>query len=176
MSLLSFKNWRESSASTRQRDGWLRGLYPPRADFMSRSTPSPATIEKMKDIVFQTDEPKKKKSKKKKRKKIEESKAKVPVIDQNVDKWLKSIEGLSKDLEDLEKAKKSVRNKLDQIKDKYNTNSVKKDDIEKDEKDKKEIDKEEKDSDVIKKQEVEKNATAKPPVRLSQKETKSKQI
>ncbi|RTK97701.1 MAG: hypothetical protein EKK64_00365 [Neisseriaceae bacterium] len=138
---------------------------------MSRSTPSPATIEKMKDIVFQTDEPKKKRSKKKKRKKIEESKSKTLVIDQNIDKWLKSIEGLSKDLEDLEKAKKSVNNKLDRIKDKYSKKDLETVAAKKDEK---LIDKKD-ESIPEKEQEVEKDG-AKSKVRLPQKETKGKQV
>lgn len=136
---------------------------------MSHSSPSPAAVEKMKDIDFQTD--KKKKSKKKKRKKIEESKAKTLVIDQNIDKWLKSIEGLSKDLEDLEKAKKSVNNKLDQIKDKYSKKDA---ETLVPKKDEKLIDK--KDEPIPEKeQEVEKDG-AKSKVRLPQKETKGKQV
>ena len=53
MALISFKDWRltldESSPLTRTRSGWARyGNYPPRADFMSHSTPSPFEMEKMK--------------------------------------------------------------------------------------------------------------------------------
>lgn len=89
MALISFKDWRqsigESSASTRQRDAWMRyGAYPLRADYMSRSTPHPYAVEKLEkelgknkdsddsklDKLFgDGDEvkPKKKKSKKKKK-------------------------------------------------------------------------------------------------------------
>lgn len=52
MALINFKDWLqsigESSASTRQRDAWLRyGAYPIRADFMSHSTPHPAAVKKL---------------------------------------------------------------------------------------------------------------------------------
>lgn len=69
MALISFNNWRvrESSASTRQRDGWARGNYPPFAGVMSHSTPSPFIMKKA-EIEFGTPEHPKKKSKKKKKK------------------------------------------------------------------------------------------------------------
>lgn len=60
--LISYKQWRESTAFTRWRDGWLKGLYPPRADFASHSTPSPEAWEKGEKALLKP----KKKSKKKK--------------------------------------------------------------------------------------------------------------
>jgi len=69
MALISFNDWRvrESSASTRQRDGWARGNYPPSAGVMSRSTPSPYIMKKAIDEFGTPDSPKKKKGKKKKK-------------------------------------------------------------------------------------------------------------
>lgn len=70
--MISFKDWRasfgESSASTRQRDGWARGLYPPNAGVMSRSTPSPFIMDKAEKEFGTPECPKKKKKNKKKRK------------------------------------------------------------------------------------------------------------
>lgn len=67
--MISFKDWLlkfgESSALTRQRDGWARGLYPIRADFMSHSTPSPFVYEKF-EKEFGSKKRKKSKGKKKK--------------------------------------------------------------------------------------------------------------
>lgn len=69
MALISFKDWMESSASTRQRDGWARGLYPPTAGVMSRSTPSPFIMKKAIEEFGCPEHPKKRKRKKGKRKK-----------------------------------------------------------------------------------------------------------
>jgi hypothetical protein len=68
MALISFKQWRESSPSTRVRDGWARyGSYPPTASVMSRSTPIPFIMDKaVKE--FGTPEKPKPKRKRKKRK------------------------------------------------------------------------------------------------------------
>lgn len=72
MALLSFKDWRmsmgEASSSTRQRDGWARGLYPPNAGVMSRSTPSPFIMDKAEKEFGTPEHPKKKKKKKKEKK------------------------------------------------------------------------------------------------------------
>jgi hypothetical protein len=72
MALLSFKDWRlslgESSPSTRQRDGWARGNYPPSAGVMSRSTPSPFIMGKAEKEFGTPEKPKKHKKKKKKEK------------------------------------------------------------------------------------------------------------
>lgn len=51
MALISFKDWRkkltEASPTTRLRAGYLMGNYPLSAGYMmSRSTPSPAFVEK----------------------------------------------------------------------------------------------------------------------------------
>lgn len=68
MALISFKAWRESSASTRQRDGWARyGNYPPSAGVMSRSTPAPFIMKKAVDEFGTPEHPKKKKKGKKKK-------------------------------------------------------------------------------------------------------------
>lgn len=68
MALLSYKQWIESSPTTRLRDGWARGNYPPSAGIMSRSTPSPYIMNKA-EVEFGTPEHPKKKHKKKKKKK-----------------------------------------------------------------------------------------------------------
>lgn len=67
MALISFSDYRmrESSASTRQRDGWLKGNYPPSAGVMSRSTPSPSIMKKAIEEFGTPEHPKKKKKKKK---------------------------------------------------------------------------------------------------------------
>lgn len=68
MALIKYTEWKlkmaESSPSTRRRDGWARGNYPPMADVMSHSTPSPFIIKKAKEEL--EDKPKKKKKKKEK--------------------------------------------------------------------------------------------------------------
>lgn len=50
MALITYKEWKlalgESSPSTRQRNGWAMGNYPPSASVMSRSTPSPFIMDK----------------------------------------------------------------------------------------------------------------------------------
>lgn len=71
MSLINFNDWRakirESSASTRQRDGWARyGNYPPNAGVMSHSTPAPFIVKKAEEEFGTPDHPKKKHKKKKK--------------------------------------------------------------------------------------------------------------
>ena len=57
--LIKYADWRkinESSPMTRQRLGWGRmGTYPPRADFMSHSTPPPDIMNKMIDTFGTTD-------------------------------------------------------------------------------------------------------------------------
>jgi hypothetical protein len=65
MALISFQDWRqrmsESSPLTRWRSGWARyGNYPPRADVMSHSTPTPFEFEKAKEEFGTTEHPKKK--------------------------------------------------------------------------------------------------------------------
>ena len=70
MALISFKDWRkkidEASPTTRLRAGIMMGNYPMSAGVaMSRSTPSPAFIEKAQKELG----PHKKKKKKKKKKK-----------------------------------------------------------------------------------------------------------
>lgn len=68
MALISFQDWRvrESSASTRLRDGWARyGNYPPPAGVMSRSTPPPFIMKKAIEEFGTPEHPKKKKKKKK---------------------------------------------------------------------------------------------------------------
>lgn len=69
MPLINFKDWRmkESSATTRQRDGWARGNYPPSAGVMSHSTPSPFVMKKAIDEFGTPEHPKKKKKSKKKK-------------------------------------------------------------------------------------------------------------
>lgn len=68
MALINFKDWliqyREASPLTRARDAYMRGTGVLRADFMSRSTPNPAVVDKL-----QKDLGKKKKKRKKKKKK-----------------------------------------------------------------------------------------------------------
>lgn len=69
MALITFKQWKikESSSSTRQRDGWAKyGNYPPSAGVMSRSTPEPFVMKKALDEFGSPDHPKKKKKSKKK--------------------------------------------------------------------------------------------------------------
>ena len=50
MEKFNFKDWLhsfgEDSVTDRWRIGWARGNYPPRADVMSRSTPSPNIMRK----------------------------------------------------------------------------------------------------------------------------------
>jgi hypothetical protein len=47
-------------------------------------------------------------------------KAKIaPVAHTDIDRWLKSVDGLARDLQDLKKAKGKSQDKLDQIKKKY---------------------------------------------------------
>jgi hypothetical protein len=73
MALISFKDWRkkidEASPTTRLRAGIMMGNYPMSAGVaMSRSTPSPAFVEKAVKELGSPDKPKKKKRRKKKRK------------------------------------------------------------------------------------------------------------
>lgn len=58
--------YRESSPLTRGRMGSALGLYPPRADFMSRSTPPPGIMDALKSNLEKTHKKKKRKKKKKK--------------------------------------------------------------------------------------------------------------
>jgi hypothetical protein len=68
--LISFKEFlikfRESSPLTRSRMGSALGLYPPRADFMSRSTPPPGIMDKLQSDLNKTHKRKRKHKKKKK--------------------------------------------------------------------------------------------------------------
>ena len=70
--MINYHDWlnaRESSALTRARNAFLWGTGVPRADLMSRSTPIPATFEKIKKEIEPNLVPsqiKKKTSKKKK--------------------------------------------------------------------------------------------------------------
>ena len=49
--LISYKQWKESTAFTRRRTGWGRyGNYPPQADVMSHSTPIPFIVDKAKKM------------------------------------------------------------------------------------------------------------------------------
>lgn len=57
--------YRESSPLTRARMGSALGLYPPRADFMSRSTPPPGIMDKLQKNLAITHKKKRKKKKKK---------------------------------------------------------------------------------------------------------------
>ena len=74
--LTKYSDWllmNERSPLTAQRLGWGRmGTYPPRADFMSHSTPPPDIMNKMIDIFGTTDgehKPKRKSKRRKNRKK-----------------------------------------------------------------------------------------------------------
>ena len=67
MALISYKQWKEGSSSTRQRAGWAMGLYPPNAGVMSRSTPSPFIMDKAEKEFGTSERPKKHKKKKKKK-------------------------------------------------------------------------------------------------------------
>lgn len=109
MSLINFSDWRasldESSPLTRQRDQWGRyGNYPVRADFMSRSTPLPAFVDKLKKELGTTEHPKKHK-KHKKHKSINEAKKSPAIIHTDMDSWLKEIEALKKDLDEFRQVK-----------------------------------------------------------------------
>lgn len=64
MALISYKDWqmKESSPSTRRRDGWARyGNYPMPADVMSHSTPAPFVIKKAEEELGKKKRKKKKK-------------------------------------------------------------------------------------------------------------------
>ena len=67
--LITFKEFlvkfKESSPLTRSRMGSALGLYPPRADFMSRSTPPPGIFDALTSNLKATHKKKKKKKKKK---------------------------------------------------------------------------------------------------------------
>ena len=107
MSLIKFSDWRakffESSPLTRQRDQWGRyGNYPLRADYMSRSTPLPAFVDKLKKELGTPQHPKRKH--KHKHKKLHEAKKSV-TMHTDMDAWLKEIEELKKDLAELSKVK-----------------------------------------------------------------------
>jgi hypothetical protein len=66
--MTGFAEWlkiQETSALTRKRSEVARGLQPPMADFMSRSTPPPGELEQL-DKKLKKSQKKKKKKKKKK--------------------------------------------------------------------------------------------------------------
>ena len=47
--LISYNQWKETTAFTRRRTAWARyGNYPPQADVMSHSTPAPYIVAKAK--------------------------------------------------------------------------------------------------------------------------------
>jgi hypothetical protein len=73
MALISFSDYRkkieESSPTTRLRNGIMMGAYPMTAAGMSRSTPSPAFVQKAIDTFGTPEHPNKKKRRKKKHKK-----------------------------------------------------------------------------------------------------------
>jgi hypothetical protein len=52
---------------------------------------------------------------------------KISVIHSNIENWLKSVEGLTKDLKDLEAVKAKFKTKMNQIKNKYKSEKQKKD-------------------------------------------------
>jgi hypothetical protein len=101
MALLNFKDYLESSPLTRARDGWARyGNYPPTASAMSHSTPAPFMMKKIKKALScknsqKVDEQYKKSDKIK------------SVTHKEIDGWLKSIDDLAKDLEELKKLQKT---------------------------------------------------------------------
>lgn len=68
--MINFYDWlvsRESSALTRSRNAFMWGVGVPRADFMSRSTPHPVVMDKIKKEIEPNLVPKKKKNKKNKK-------------------------------------------------------------------------------------------------------------
>jgi hypothetical protein len=120
--MINFKDWlelREMSASGRRKLQAALGLAPPVADIFSRSTPPPWQVERLEKAL-------KKSKKKKKRKKIEEAKKKQPVVHNDIDSFIKSVEMLAKDVWELDllKKKKSAEEKMAQIA-KRNTGSKK---------------------------------------------------
>jgi hypothetical protein len=110
--MIHFKDWlqlREMSASGRRKRQAALGLAPPVADIFSRSTPAPWEVERLEKAL-------KKSKKKKKRKKIEEAKKKQPVVHNDIDSFIKSVEMLAKDVWELDllKKKKSAEEKMAQ--------------------------------------------------------------
>jgi hypothetical protein len=117
MSLINFSDWRasldESSPLTRQRDQWGRyGNYPVRADFMSRSTPLPAFVDKLKKELGT---PKKRKKHKKCCEEnfeyLDEARKAPQLVHRDMEGWLQELEALKKDLNDLKEAKKKAEKK-----------------------------------------------------------------
>jgi len=111
--MIKFSDWlqiRETSASTRRRRQAALGLAPPVADIFSRSTPAPWEVERLTKSL-------KKSKKKKKHKKIEEAKKKQPIVHNDIDSFIKSVEMLAKDVWELDllKKKKAAQDKMDQI-------------------------------------------------------------
>lgn len=122
--MLQFKQWiqiREMSASGRRKAQAALGLAPPVADIFSRSTPPPWQVEKLTKAL--------KKSKKKKKGKskcdadapfpgdsVVEAKKSQPIVHKDIDAFIKSVEGLAKDVWELDllKKKKAVLDKMDQ--------------------------------------------------------------
>ena len=93
--MLGFKDWLrqvESSAYTRARRQYALGLGPP-VPMNSRSTAPPGYVEEI--------EKRKKKKKKKKKHKISEESLPNP----SIDKWLRSVDNLKRDLDSLEDKK-----------------------------------------------------------------------
>jgi hypothetical protein len=107
------------SASGRRKAQAALGLAPPVADIFSRSTPPPWQVEKLTKAL--------KKSKKKKKKSkcdadapfpgdsVVEAKSQ-PIVHKDIDAFIKSVEGLAKDIWELDllKKKKAVLDKMDQ--------------------------------------------------------------
>jgi hypothetical protein len=125
MSLINFSDWRasldESSPLTRQRDQWGRyGNYPVRADFMSRSTPLPAFVDKLKKELGTPEHPKKRKKRKKHKKHkcceenfeyLDEARKAPQLVHRDMESWLQELEALKKDLNDLKDAKNKAEKK-----------------------------------------------------------------
>lgn len=110
MQLISFKDWmnqQESSAFTRRRRDALLGLAPEIPD---------AEIHRHSTFPFEKELRDKKKGKKKKKEEeekdeeLKEAKRK-PVLNKQVDDWLKEIEGLRPDLAALDSVIKKRKNK-----------------------------------------------------------------
>ena len=107
--MINFKDWlelREMSASGRRKRQAALGLAPPVADIFSRSTPPPWQVKCLKKAL-----------KKSQKKKIEESKKKQPIVHNDIDLFIKSVEMLAKDIWELDflKKKKSAEEKMSQI-------------------------------------------------------------
>lgn len=115
--MIPFKDWleiREASASSRRKLQAALGLAPPVADIFSRSTPPPWQVERLEKALKKS---KKKSKKTKKSKKIEEAKKKEPIVHNDIDAFIKSVELLAKDVWKLDflKKKKAAEEKMDQI-------------------------------------------------------------